>query len=225
MQCGTLQEMSEIRRDNFGVIIAYLLPGMIALWGISFLSETVRAWFGATGENAATVGGFMHVALASLAAGLLVGAVGDCGLDSPSDGDSEAGMELLSDASRIPRLRGAGGKSLPVLPVFRWNVDFRRHPVRNRSIQRRWIAAVSWLARSVVRICPRPAFLQFAGHTAKVLRPGFATCGHRVDKHEATIGDCMNPRPIHLAGLDAFRRLSTDGSEEFPERLRVCTRW
>ncbi len=75
LHCGTLRAMSEIRNDNFGVIIAYLLPGMIALWGISILSDTVRSWFGATSESAATVGGFLHVTLASLAAGLLIGAL------------------------------------------------------------------------------------------------------------------------------------------------------
>ena len=70
-----IEVMSDIRRDNFGIIIAYLLPGLITLWGISFLSDTVRGWFGATAENQVTVGGFLHVTLASLAVGLLISTV------------------------------------------------------------------------------------------------------------------------------------------------------
>lgn len=60
---------------NFGLLIAYLLPGFVALWGISFFSPSVASWFGSTAEDAPTVGGFLYVTLASVAAGLTVSTV------------------------------------------------------------------------------------------------------------------------------------------------------
>ncbi len=60
---------------NFGLIIAYLLPGFVALWGVSYFSPTVDAWIWASQQNAPTVAGFMYVTLASLAAGVTVSAV------------------------------------------------------------------------------------------------------------------------------------------------------
>lgn len=67
--------MWEVTRGNFGLIIAYLLPGFVALWSVSFFSEAVRAWLGTAPENAPTVGGFLYVTLASLAAGVTVSAI------------------------------------------------------------------------------------------------------------------------------------------------------
>lgn len=64
--------MQSLDNSNFGIAIAYLLPGVIALWGVSFISETVRGWFGAAPESTATIGGFLDVTLASLALGLLI---------------------------------------------------------------------------------------------------------------------------------------------------------
>ena len=61
--------------SNFGFLIAYLLPGFTALWGLSYVSETVRLWLGATPENAPTVGGFLYLILASVAAGLTASTV------------------------------------------------------------------------------------------------------------------------------------------------------
>jgi hypothetical protein len=62
--------MKESSVTNFGLLIAFLLPGFVALWGVSYLSETVRSWFGAAPADAPSVGGFLYVTLASVAAGL-----------------------------------------------------------------------------------------------------------------------------------------------------------
>lgn len=64
--------MVEVSTKNFGILIAYLLPGFVTLWGISFFSETVRSWLGASTLNAPTVGGFLYVTLGSVAAGLVI---------------------------------------------------------------------------------------------------------------------------------------------------------
>lgn len=67
--------MNSLSSQNFGLVIAYLLPGFVTLWGVSCFSPTVDAWITASQENAPTVAGFMYVTLASLAAGVTVSAV------------------------------------------------------------------------------------------------------------------------------------------------------
>ena len=67
--------MSTLSSQNFGLIIAYLLPGFVALWGVSDFSPTVASWIVASQEGSPTVAGFMYVTLASLAAGVTVSAV------------------------------------------------------------------------------------------------------------------------------------------------------
>jgi len=67
--------MQNVTRDNFGLLIAYVLPGFVALWGVSFFSETVRHWLGTSSANPPTVGGFLYVTVAAVAAGMLVSTV------------------------------------------------------------------------------------------------------------------------------------------------------
>ena len=67
--------MKTVSSENFGLIIAYLLPGFVALWGVSYFSPTVGSWVTASQQGAPTVAGFMYVTLASLAAGVTVSAV------------------------------------------------------------------------------------------------------------------------------------------------------
>lgn len=67
--------VGELSDKNFGVIIAYVLPGFVALWGVSHFSATVESWIGASQQGSPTVAGFGYVTLASLAAGLTVSAV------------------------------------------------------------------------------------------------------------------------------------------------------
>ena len=71
----TLVPVQPVSRDNFGLLIAYLLPGFVALSGLSLVSDTVRAWLQVTPSEAPTVGGFLYVTLASIAVGLIVSAV------------------------------------------------------------------------------------------------------------------------------------------------------
>jgi hypothetical protein len=67
--------VTTLSNQNFGLIIAYLLPGFVALWGVSYFSPTVESWITASQQGAPTVAGFMYVTLASLAAGVTVSAV------------------------------------------------------------------------------------------------------------------------------------------------------
>lgn len=67
--------MRDVTNANFGLAIAYLLPGFVAVVGISFLSATVQAWLIVPSLDAGRVGGFVYVTLGSLAAGLTVSTV------------------------------------------------------------------------------------------------------------------------------------------------------
>lgn len=72
--------VSEVSK-NFGIIIAFLLPGFIALWSLQYLSPTVANWltgFGlssSAGAQPPTTGSFFMVVLASLALGMLTSAI------------------------------------------------------------------------------------------------------------------------------------------------------
>jgi hypothetical protein len=67
--------MQELSKGNFGLVMAYLLPGFVTLWGFSNVSATIRAWLGVSPADSPTVGGFLYVTLASLGAGLAVSLV------------------------------------------------------------------------------------------------------------------------------------------------------
>lgn len=67
--------MKEVSSSNFGLLIAYLVPGFMVLWGMSYFSETIRHWLFASDTTTPTIGGFMYVTLASVAAGVTVSTV------------------------------------------------------------------------------------------------------------------------------------------------------
>lgn len=69
------QSMKEISSSNFGLLIAFILPGFMVLCGVSYFSETVQVWLNASSDSAPTVGGFMYVTLASVGAGMTVSTV------------------------------------------------------------------------------------------------------------------------------------------------------
>ncbi len=67
--------MRELRRDNFGLLIAYILPGSVALWGAAYHVEAVALWLRAAPREAPSIGGFLYATLASTALGLVISAV------------------------------------------------------------------------------------------------------------------------------------------------------
>ena len=52
-------------------MIAYLLPGFVALWGLSFRVEQLRFWLGQANDASTTIGGFLYTTLAALTFGLI----------------------------------------------------------------------------------------------------------------------------------------------------------
>jgi len=67
--------MQNVTNANFGPLIAYLVPGATALWGLSRFSPAMAAWFAATPDNAPTISGFLYLTVASLTVGMTITAV------------------------------------------------------------------------------------------------------------------------------------------------------
>lgn len=62
--------MRSVTQQNFGLIIAYLVPGSTALAGVACFSTTVQRWLGASQATAPTISGFMFATLASVGLGV-----------------------------------------------------------------------------------------------------------------------------------------------------------
>jgi hypothetical protein len=67
--------MRDVTGHNFGLLIAYVLPGVTALWGASYFSPTIQVWLGSAPADAPTVGGFLYLTIAAVAAGLIASTV------------------------------------------------------------------------------------------------------------------------------------------------------
>jgi hypothetical protein len=63
-----------ITTDSFGILIAYLIPGFVLLWGLGGSVPFFRNWLAVPMETAPTVGDFLYATVASVAAGLLLSA-------------------------------------------------------------------------------------------------------------------------------------------------------
>ena len=59
-----------VSNDNFGPLIAYLVPGATVLAGVSPFSPTLQGWLAATPVAAPSIGGFLYATVASLAVGM-----------------------------------------------------------------------------------------------------------------------------------------------------------
>ena len=74
--------MKETPVANFGLLIAYVLPGFIALCGFGLFSPTVMTWLHGVPDRCPTVAGFLYVTLASIGIGMTVNALRWFTLDS-----------------------------------------------------------------------------------------------------------------------------------------------
>ena len=66
--------MKDVSSGNFGLLIGFVLPGFIVLWGVSYFSLTVQLWLSGAGTTP-TIAGFMFGTLASVAAGVTASTV------------------------------------------------------------------------------------------------------------------------------------------------------
>ena len=62
--------MRELSSSNFGLVVAYLVPGAVSLIGVEQLLPSTYEWL--LSPHSPTIGGFLYLTLASVTAGLTV---------------------------------------------------------------------------------------------------------------------------------------------------------
>lgn len=104
---------SEIKTSSleFGTVIAFVAPGFVGFYAVSYHVATARAWLDAASNKEQTVGVFLLVLLASIAIGLILSGV----------------RQLVID--RILCSRWLGGYALP-----RLNLDWSQIDDKNLSV-------------------------------------------------------------------------------------------
>ena len=76
--CGVpwyAEVVESLTNKNFGLLIAYVLPGFVILCGVSDFSPTVSSWMSGNRSDAPSVAGFLFLTLASVGCGLLASTV------------------------------------------------------------------------------------------------------------------------------------------------------
>lgn len=67
--------MRDLTASNFGLLIAFVIPGLAAVWGLSAIVPSLGGLFVASTENAPTVGGFLYLTVSSVGAGVFVSTI------------------------------------------------------------------------------------------------------------------------------------------------------
>ncbi|WP_238757847.1 hypothetical protein [Rubinisphaera margarita] len=67
--------MRNYTSESFGLLIAYLIPGSIMLWGIGQWHPEVLSWLGTVHDEQQSIGGFLYGTVASIACGLVASTV------------------------------------------------------------------------------------------------------------------------------------------------------
>jgi hypothetical protein len=122
---------------DFGVVIAFVAPGFVALQGASYHMLTVQAWMAAASEKEQSVGVFLFVLLASLSMGLVVSGIRALVLDNLL----QFGQLLRQHA--VPKLSldwsKVDDKKLPVLITIR-DAHYRHYQFYANTL----VAMVFW---------------------------------------------------------------------------------
>ncbi|MEO0629978.1 MAG: hypothetical protein AAFY46_04530 [Planctomycetota bacterium] len=74
--------MHDSTTRHFGLLIAYIAPGFIGLWGASYIHPDLRDLLLGPETEGPSLGGFLYVTVASIASGMLANAVRWASLDS-----------------------------------------------------------------------------------------------------------------------------------------------
>lgn len=67
--------MRDVSNRNFGLLIAYLVPGVIGLWGLSYLVPDLRPWLVGPSFEQPTIGGFLYLTLGAVTLGMIASVV------------------------------------------------------------------------------------------------------------------------------------------------------
>lgn len=66
--------MKHVNSQNFGLLIAYVIPGLTSLSGLEHFSDTIASWL-KPASTAPSVGGFLYATIAAIGCGLFVSAI------------------------------------------------------------------------------------------------------------------------------------------------------
>tara|TARA_Y100000589_G_C27197431_1_gene647585 strand:- start:2465 stop:2995 length:531 start_codon:yes stop_codon:yes gene_type:complete len=104
--------MQQVTDRNFGYLIAYILPGFVALAGLSAVLPTFDLWLsGISGEDMPSIAGFMYVTLTSVGLGMTTSAIRFVVLDR------------INDLTGMPRPHWDDSKLQANFDAFRLIVD------------------------------------------------------------------------------------------------------
>jgi len=63
--------MTDLTTNNFGLLIAYLVPGFVIVSAFSGHSPLIASWLGGSVATSPTIGGFLFITLAAVMAGMI----------------------------------------------------------------------------------------------------------------------------------------------------------
>ena len=116
---------------DFGLLISYLVPGAVVLLGLRPFSPTLQGWFATASVDTPTIGGFLYLTVASLAAGMTVSAVRWAAVDTLHAHTGLPPEARLLPAGRERRgTRAAHRDPLQALPLLREHVRGHRRRLR-----------------------------------------------------------------------------------------------
>jgi hypothetical protein len=104
--------MKDVSDKNFGVIIAFWLPGSILLWGLSYSNADIATWLAKSSGETPSIGGFLYATIASLALGLIISAVRWLTIDT-----------LLRCVTHLPAIDFSKLKDKDIFVLFQGIVD------------------------------------------------------------------------------------------------------
>jgi len=139
-----MQDIKDVTSTTFGLIIAYLLPGIAGLYAMSFWSVRIETWFGRVLDGDASFGLILFMILGATVVGLQLSVVRslvfecvlcrDCHFDSAAlTGISDAGKfaayrMLIDEQLRYHQFWGAMSVAQPVL-FYGWIAKQQVHRI------------------------------------------------------------------------------------------------
>ena len=166
--------MEQVTRTNFGLLIAYLIPGFIALVGMSFLSDTIRAWL--VGHDAVTIGGFLYSTIAAMVVGLMCSTVRWIAIDTLHHrtgirrpewnfADLQENLEayLLLEENHYRYYQFYGNSLIAwAIGYGSWRYSVTDRPWQSADLAFMVIAMLLYLgSRDTLRLCVRPHKLSY----------------------------------------------------------------
>jgi hypothetical protein len=114
----------------FGLAISYVIPGLLALFGLSYQVAELRAWFGFVAAHETNIAGFLFVLVASVGVGVMLSAIRAILLEKitslarPKTGDMSGRAQvettyraLISDHYCYYKAYGNGAVAILILSV------------------------------------------------------------------------------------------------------------